>query len=113
MKIIRFNESNINKKKIEIGDYVICNEYDPENYKFDDFNILVNNNIGKVIDINGEKSRDDKYVVQYDNIPESLHVGYLDNKYESAIRFLREEIKYSSKDKSKLEIILVSKKYNI
>lgn len=113
MKIERFNESSITKKKIEIGDYVICNEYDVHDYKFDDFNKLVSTHVGRVIDITKKENRSDKYVVQFDDIPESLKNGFMIKEYPSAIRFTRDEIIYSSKDKSKLEYIFAAKKFNL
>ena len=109
MKVNRFNKN----KKLEIGDYVICSSYNIGDYKFDDFNKLVDNNIGQIIDIKNDKSIDNKYVVEYDNIPLSLRNGYMDKNYKSAIRFLRSEILYSSKDKYELESVLLTKKFNI
>jgi len=113
MNIERFNESSINKKKIEIGVYVICDAYDVDNYKFNDFNKLVNTHVGRLMDITNNEKRDDKYVVQFDDIPESLRNGFMLKEYPSAIRFIRDEIIYSSKDKSKLEAVLLVNKFNI
>ena len=96
----------------KIGDYVICDEYEPEDVHFNDFNELVNNEVGEIIDINGNNS-DDRYVVRFDNIPETIGAGFLDRDYDSAIRFLRSEIKYFSKNKSELEAIFAANKYNL
>ena len=97
----------------KIGDYVICAEYNPGSKPFDGYNELISNEVGELIDIDGRNGHDDKWVVRFNNIPKSVGVGFLDSDYDSALRFLRSEIKYFSKSKSELEAILAAKKYNL
>jgi hypothetical protein len=93
-------DSNITKNsiKVEIGDYVICSEYD------NDINFFIENNIGEVIDLNCGYP----YIVKYNNAPEGLK-----NKNFHRRGMYKDEIKYVSKNKEDLESILLAKKFNI
>ena len=97
----------------KIVDYVICYEYRSDDSHFDNYNRLMNSEVGELIDIDTRNGHNDKYVVRFDNIPETIGTGFLDRDYDSAIKFLRSEIKYFSKNKSELEAIFAANKYNL
>jgi len=99
---------SINDGEPEIGDYVIC---DPD---FRNLFNFINNNIGQIINY---PSTTDKYVIKYENVPESIYSffdvnislsGHTYKRY-----FQRDEIIYWSKNKEDLEHLIQSKKYNL
>jgi len=98
-----------------LGDYVICS-YDDCSYE--DMNMhgysldektFIRDKIGKVIKI--DRYNDYPYYVSYDNIPEHLSNGDIDG--EDFIYISRDAVKYWSKDKKELDMILNTKKFNI
>jgi len=91
MKINRFNEQ-LNYNLPEIGDYVICEDESMWEKSY------INNKIGKIIDY--KKGVKYEYSVEYVEYSDILPVS-------------REEIKYFSKNKKELEMILQSNKFNI
>ena len=101
MKYMKYFE--MNQGSPEIGDYVICET------EFDNESIFTNDNIGKII--NYDYNSNFPYAVTYDNIPFNLSNGnYGGNE---VITFNLTSIKYWSKDRNELEIILKSNKFNI
>jgi len=111
---------NLNNNEPMEGDYVICeeDEYYP-NYPIESVNTLIKNNIGRIITIEYSyiNKNNDRYYITYDNIPEECD-DYFSDIYNNGFKFktrdmLREEIKYWSKNKKDLEIILQANKYNL
>ena len=102
MKYMKYFEMNYNEP--EIGDYVICDtDYDNER-------IFTNANIGIIVDYD-EYNNIFPYAVTYDNIPVNLINHTIDNT--NIIYFNSINIKYWSKDRNELELILKSNKFNI
>jgi len=104
MKIKRFNES-LNEGNPEVGDYVIClndnNSSDGMYYeKGSVYDIYLNNNIGKIISIN-----DNRYLIEYDDFP-----GWNGRESKQRRYF---DVTYWSKNKSELESILQTNKFNL
>jgi len=102
MKYIKKFEMNENEPSV--GDYVICHTYNTSESDF------VNNRIGKLIKIDYENGVF-PYYITYDNIPEILVNDKIGHDY--MITFPSISIKYWSKDKNELELILNSDKFNI
>jgi len=100
-----------NNFKYNIGDYVICKFYnDGENHEL---NIFLKNNIGQIIDITKYLGLEiNKYIIQFDNIPKHLN-WYKIAVYDSSIQFTDRDIVYCTKDKSELEMMINSKKFNL
>jgi hypothetical protein len=95
----------------EIGDYVYCEEpYEwAHNYDLLDF---LNNNIGRIIDIEKYRKHDKKlYMVTFDNIPNKL-IKHFPFKIETRAYYI-ECIKIWSKNREEVETYITSKKYNI
>ncbi len=99
----------------KVGDYVICS-YDDCSYE--DMNMhgysldektFIRNKIGKVINI--DRYNDYPYYVSYDNIPGHLSNGDID--VEDFIYISRDAVKYWSKNKEDLDIIINTNKFNI
>lgn len=106
MKYIKSYE-NILNNNIQIGDYVYCNEKTegvPEDALF-----FINNNIGKVVQIN--KGYD--YTVKYYNIPENIKRYFIRFNVEDCRGFDYNEIIYHSKNKQELKAIISQNKYNL
>ena len=110
MKIKRFNES-LNEGNPEVGDYVIClniskngSKYYVDNSKFANY---LNNTIGKIYSINYDNYsiNDDRYLIEYDNYP-----GWGERESKSKRYF---DVTYWSKNKSELEYILQTNKFNL
>jgi len=99
MKYLKTFEK-INKPKV--GDYVICEIVD-KYYKDSDF---VNSNIGEIVEINIDR-------FQNNRLPVTVSYKDYQGKIIDSINFEFDEIKYWSKDKSELEHIIASKKYNL
>jgi len=109
MKYIKTFE--MNEYIPEVGDYVICS-YDNDQvsgYSIDEQNFIYDK-IGKIsLIVNGERF---PYYVEYDNIPENIINGVLSNEVKY-IQMHRRVIKYFSKDKNELEMVLKANKFNI
>jgi len=101
MRIRRFNE-NINIGEPKIGDYAICSNNDTY-VKNSIYDIYILNNIGKICTI---MNNDGLYLVKYEDFP-----GWkgLTSSIES--RWL--PVEYWSENKSDLELILKTRKFNI
>jgi len=96
---------NLDNNEPEEGDYVICKEHSLNKY----FVLFLENNIGKIIKIN-----DYRYFITYDNIPEECNDYFMLYFCNFKTRdFFKSEIKYWSKNKKDLEIILQANKYNL
>ena len=115
MKHIKIYEE-INKKKPEIGDFVICEE---DEKMCDDITVksFLSENIGRIVryrDISDIFNSEFTYVVKYKNVPEnkkdffvaSPNIGYCRSMSET-------EIKFWSKNKKEVEAYLAGNKYNI
>jgi hypothetical protein len=104
------NYEESNKMKLQVGDYVICEDrglYSNELVKF------INNNIGQYIIMN-----DGFYIIKYENTPEELknimvYYNSQNKKYYDCVIMEKSEIKYWSKNKEDLYIYLDINKYNV
>jgi len=95
---------SINMGKPEVGDYVIYQD----STKVKEIQDFVNSEIGIITHkFKSVVNRD--YDVKYDNIPISISFCFPKNNREMKL----DEIEYWSKDKTELEAILASKKYNL
>lgn len=107
MKVLKFNES-FNVGEPEIGDYVICESNGkPDEKELYDF---ISVNIGIISGIREERKH--SYEVKYDNMIHNLSVYSVDNE-NYIIPFKLSEILYWGKDKSELETILKTTKFNL
>ena len=77
------------------------------NYLYLEF---VQNNIGQIIGCNNYNNN---YTVAYYNIPENIKIWFDTYNYIMAININDTNIKYYSKNKEELELILLNNKYNI
>jgi len=105
----------INDHKLEVGDYVLCNDTVPS----EDIRNFISNNIGVCVnDFNVENSNDEfkseyyEYTIQYKDIPEKLKIWRWFSIGGERTMY-GEEIIYWSKNREDLEEILMSKKYNL
>jgi len=95
---------SINEKSIEIGDFVICEEVD-----YADINtIFTSTNIGKFIRYDDGEAY--PYIIKYDYTPKNMK-SYFSGDDERNMSI--DEIKYWSKNRNELEIILQTNKFNI
>lgn len=92
-----------NLNKPQIGDYVICKD----DY-YDNLNEYLSKNIGKII---GSNKLTNIYFVKFDEMPHIINNFYFNTDNERG--FTQKDIIYCNKNKSELEVILNSKKYNI
>jgi len=95
----------------DVGDYVICS-YKNSNmtgYSKIEQN-FIQNKIGKIIRHSSNTIY--PYCVSYDDIPTSI-CNNGDEEKEDYIILSRSVIEYWSKDKGKLELILITNKFNI
>ena len=92
----------------QLYDYVICNE----NTEIKELNDFVNSKIGQIINI--PYSEGITYLIQYENVPESIspYLNHFMNR-KNVRKMFRAEIIYYSKDKEYLKTLLISNKYNI
>ena len=101
----------------QIGDYVICEEFDIPGYP-EDINIknFVNNHIGKYIE-NLEHNQEYSYMVQYDDVPKHIKLNFTMGEereiIENARAMCRKEILYFSPNKEELKPYLQANKYNL
>jgi len=110
MKILKFNESfNIGEPKL--GDYAICIAAN-KNYKEDDLNDFISENIGIIVVEKYNNDRKYPYVIKYENLPSNL-IRYTNSDDNDTIPFKEDEIIYWSENKEELESIIESKKFNI
>jgi len=101
---------SINKGKLKIGDYVICDDKsDVPEHSIE----FIKNNIGKYVKFitNSVYS----YIIEYENIPNECKSEFEENMFNdiNCRRMELKEIKYWSKDKKELEEVLAANKYNI
>jgi len=95
---------DINKKP-KVGDYVLCNEFTA----FDEFRIFLNNNIGKIVEINSNSDDNCPFCIEFKNIPKVFTYKFPYNKRN----FSEKEIVYCSDNIEELETFLSAKKYNL
>ena len=117
MKYIKTYEDLANNP--EIGDYVICDEKGNDE-EISDFE---KNNIGRVVDYRTVYNTNPTFdsistffniFVQYKNVPNEIYDDFDYHKRIANCRiFSKKEIKYCSKNKEDLEIILQANKFNI
>jgi len=120
MKINNFNDS-LNKDNPEVGDYVIIN--DDVDYSDIDSNYqrdYLNSHVGKIYRIRRRKRNNEViYDIEYKDAPvrikELLSLDKDDNYSDVYLELSRDiyDIEYCSKDIKELELILISKKFNI
>jgi len=111
MKYIKkFEKSNVDKLKYQIGDYVICQEkgWLPSS-NFLIFLDFIGNNIGQIVNKNTSVY---DYIVKYENIPKEIK-DYFNHQNGTSRDMTEFEIINHSKNKEKLETILNIKKFNI
>ena len=109
----------MNNKVPKVGDYVICEEDMKITVdSFELFSIFLSKNIGQIKNSCLDNGYD--FLVQYDTIPVNLNrffSYYEDDKYFSNNGCCRsmyiKEIKYFSKDREDLEVIIEAGKYNL
>ena len=131
MKYIKLFEEIDNKP--EVGDYVICVEFDSGLSGLEKFNHFLSNNIGKIIFIATGQNHDDiEYYVTFDNPPEDIldyafytkRLRYINNidkdeyemvndEYTNITEMDGQNIIHCSKNKEELEIKLAGNKYNL
>lgn len=100
MKFIKtFEEINTLVSKVEVGDYVIMYTFD-KGY----LSKFFSENIGRV-----EVEQYHNISVRYDTTPKGYEEEFSDNCRWFPISMLR----FSSKNKEDLEVLLASKKYNL
>jgi len=85
----------------------------------DELNKFIKSNIGKIVDIGyetiedyrGNQHKSQFYVLNYDTeIPKNIKIWFQD---DNNIAFETHEIKYWSKDREDLELIIAANKYNL
>ena len=120
MKHIIIYESYQNKTESpQPGDYVICKEHT----NFHTLKKFIKNNIGQFIEYRTRENTNRTYdhitpnycyIIHYDNIPYNLsqHFEYANNLTNCRIMSLN-EITHWSPNKQDLELIILSKKFNI
>jgi len=111
MKVIKFYES-IDKDEPLIGDYVICEiNINTPVYNY------INSHVSKLIKIYTYANIQEFYVIQYDEVPDNIRNQFIkihkNEKFVYTYETGRTGIKYWSKDKKKLELILKTDKFNI
>ena len=94
---------SINEKSPEVGDWVICEEFEP----MLEIGIFTSNNIGKFIKYDGNEAY--PYIIKFDNIPKELETFFSNNERN----MLNEEIKYWSKNIEDIQLILKTNKFNV
>jgi hypothetical protein len=111
MKYLKTFESS---NRLKIGNYVLCEEYGI-GYEDKATKLFIKNNIGKYIMY--DKTAKHKYVIEYENIPDSLrYVDFFRNPItgERNVRWMnRTEIIKFEKNKIELELFLKMDKYNL
>lgn len=108
MKYIKKYEQ-LKKNNPQVGDYVICEDRG-DSSATDNLLNFIENNIGQIVDYK-EYYGVIPYEVQYIDRPESLKKYFHDD--DKVRRYSLSEIKFWSKNKIDLEIILSAKKYNL
>jgi len=100
----------------QIGDYVICEEY--ENESRPRIRQYTLNNIGQCVKLDNSLE-ETRYGIKYDNVPENLlsdfsnELDHINGVY-ICIRYMkRGEIKFFSKNPEELKIIIDTNKYNL
>ena len=109
MKYLKTYETLNESLDPEIGDYVICKEEGAFNSIFD----FTSNNIGKFVEFEEVDYSHAHYIIAYENVPKKIADYFINGSINRGRRMYRHEIKYWSKDKKELEIILTANKYNL
>jgi hypothetical protein len=116
MKYIKHFENT--KNKLNLGDYVICEEIASSGYEkqlFKDVIEFEKNRIGKYVKYDNNNG-DFKYTIYYDDIPQKFKDKYFMKEYDIdkyCRPMSRKEIIYNSKNKEDLEAIINANKFNI
>lgn len=101
------------KDDLQIGDVIICKMTElPMNPEHTEFITFINNNIGTIIDIQHNIQNNNKYIVEYNNIPDDIisYFGYYKN---NATHLYRRDIILSAHNTQELNIKLDQNKYNL
>jgi len=116
MKHIKKINTNNNSEEPKIRDWVICKEDDDN----DEFVSFLNDNIGKIIDIEKNDHQNPiiskYYHVEFYNIPINIQPRFTSSFIKKGAftrRMYRNEIIVFSKNKEDLEVILNANKYNL
>jgi len=110
MKYIKTYENLTDEPKA--GDYVMCEE-SSETDSVIEINDFIKNNIGVIRSIS-QFIYDVPYIIEYDNIPDSLRGIYLGfPEYNNNRRMSRDEIIHFSSNKEDLEPYIQANKYNL
>ena len=113
--IIKFKIfESLNQGEPKIGDWVICelmqniSEIIPDNETLDTF---ISSNIGRIVRYENLSDCHSYYVRYKTKIPYNIKKWFDVDIFK--FDFAREEIKYWSKNKNELELIVAAKKYNL
>jgi len=107
-----YEKLNVNEP--EVGDYVICYNYETDDVLFRDK--FTSNNIGKLMEIqnlNHYNEIEYSYMVKYDFLPDELDWLNFKDLGKYVLSFYKNDIKYWSKNREDLEMILQTNKFNI
>lgn len=106
MKYLKKYEELLDEKVYpKVGYYVIMESAN------DDINIFLYNNIGQIINVYKDDKKRTLIQVKYNNVPKNLYSSF--HSDEQMRIFGINQIKYMSKNKTDIELLLNSKKYNI
>ena len=98
-----------------VGDYVIVNETEEENFYSDDALNFINNSIGIIFKKAGAHS----FLIKYFDIPKNIIVYFQYSDYSDGLKVGNgiltsiKKIKYWSKDKEELIPLIQATKYNL
>jgi len=107
---------NYNKKDIKIGDYALANIHGYRGMGSKEFMYFINNNIGRIIEIEDPKKIFDNVSIEYENVPYEIQHPWFRFDEETGKIFKRTRygtIIVNSENKEDIEIALLSKKFNI
>lgn len=116
IKVFELFGQKVNDAKV--GDYVICHineSYDDQQILTDDF---LNNNVGKLIDINVEFRHEQSWYVRFEKIPKNI-TDTSNELYKSfnfknkTAGFYDDEIDFWAKTKKDVLLMRDVKKYNL
>lgn len=113
MKHLKSFETN-DTELPQIGDYVICGEeFVAESETDIKLKNFTSNNIGIVYNFIAKQNVDYPYLIKYENIPEILLPKKLNLFDDNCRKMSVIEIKYWSKSKEELKLIIQANKYNL
>lgn len=100
--------SEMDKKDLEIGDYVVLKMWVHPDDRLVNF---INNNVGQILKLT---SLNISMIVEYENVPTKIqkHFNVIGNNKFSR-PFHTNEIEYHTKNIKELELMITTNKYNI